>query len=131
MGSNCKLGSCASERGFLLRHSLLYRLRRLQPQGIRDRREYTLQGQVLSVQPDQKQAVIRHEEIKGFMPAMTMPYYVQDTKEYRGLTAGDLITAKLVVEPTKAYLEQVKKVGNAPLDAADGGSRRRRHPVSS
>jgi len=87
-----------------------------------DRREYTLQGQVLSIQPDQKQAVIRHEEIKGFMPAMTMPYDVQDPKEYEGVTPGDLVTATLVVEPTKAYLQQVKKVGTAPLAAADGGS---------
>ena len=43
-----------------------------------DHREYTLQGQVLSVQPDHKQAVIRHEEIPGFMGAMTMPYEVGD-----------------------------------------------------
>ena len=87
-----------------------------------DRREYTLQGQVLSVQADRKQAVIRHEEIKGFMPGMTMPYYVEDPKEYESVTAGDLITATLVVEPTKAYLRQVKKIGNAPLAVADGGS---------
>jgi len=87
-----------------------------------DRREYTLQGQVLSIQPDQKQAVIRHEEIKGFMPAMTMPYNVEDPKEYESVAPGDLVTATLVVETTKAYLQHVKKVGNAPLSVADGGS---------
>ena len=87
-----------------------------------DHREYTLQGQVLSVQPDHLQAVIRHEEIKGFMPAMTMPYYVVDPKEYAGVAAGDLITATLVVETNRAYLQQVKKVGNAPVAVADGGS---------
>src|SRR6476619_8393257 len=87
-----------------------------------DRREYTLQGQVLSVQPDHKQAVIRHEEIKGFMPGMTMPYYVEDPKEYETVAPGDLITATLVVETTKAYLQHVKKVGSAPLAVADGGS---------
>jgi len=86
-----------------------------------DHREYTLQGQVLSVQSDHKQAVIRHEEIKGFMPAMTMPYYVEDPKEYEGVVAGDLITATLVVETNKAYLQHVKKVGNAPVAVEDGG----------
>lgn len=85
-----------------------------------DRKEYTLQGQVLSVQPDHKQAVIRHEEITGFMSAMTMPYSVKDPKEYENLAPGDLITARLVVEPTIAYLEQVKKVGNAPLELPAG-----------
>ena len=88
----------------------------------KDQREYTLQGQVLELQPEQKQAVIRHEEIKGFMSAMTMPYSVQDMKELSGITAGDLITAKLVVLPTKAYIEQVKKVGEAPLELPKGQS---------
>lgn len=87
-----------------------------------DRKEYTLQGQVLSVQADHKQAVIRHEEIPGFMSAMTMPYPALDPKEYEGIVAGDLINATLVVEPTKAYLVSVKKVGNAPLAVADGGT---------
>jgi protein SCO1/2 len=81
-----------------------------------DRREYKLQGQILSIEPDYKQAVIRHEEITGFMSAMTMPYPVRDAKEYEQLKPGDLINAKLVVLPTAAYLEEVKKVGEAPLE---------------
>ena len=85
-----------------------------------ERKEYRLEGQVLSVQPDHKQAVIRHEEIRGFMSAMTMPYDVKDPKEYESLAPGDLVTATLVVEPTKAYLEGVKKVGSAPLEAPAG-----------
>ena len=40
----------------------------------------TLQGQILSVAPDHQQATIKHEEIKGFMAAMTMPYKVKDPK---------------------------------------------------
>src|SRR5215208_1960341 len=77
--------------------------------GSTDRREFTLQGQVLSVEPDHKQAVIRHEEITGFMSAMTMPYDVKDPKEYENIAPGDLITAKLVVLPNAGYLESVKK----------------------
>lgn len=87
-----------------------------------DRKEYTLQGQVLSVALERKEAIIRHEEIPGFMSAMTMPYSVLEAKEYENLKAGDLITATLIVEPTKAYLQQVKKVGDAPLAVADGGA---------
>jgi protein SCO1/2 len=90
--------------------------------GSKDRREYTLEGQVLAVQPEQKQAVIRHEEIKGFMSAMTMPYAVQDLKQLDGIKAGDLINAKLVVLPNSAYLEQIKKVGEAPLELPTGQS---------
>lgn len=81
-----------------------------------DRREYTLQGQILSVAADHKEATIKHEDIKGFMPAMTMPYKVRDAKEYENLAPGDLITATLVVVSNDAYVKDVKKVGNAPLE---------------
>ena len=80
------------------------------------RREYTLQGQVLSFAPDRRQADIKHEEIKGFMSAMTMAYKVRDAKEFEGLAPGDLITATLVVVSNDAYLKDVKKVGSAPLE---------------
>lgn len=83
-----------------------------------ERKQYSLEGQILSVQDDHKQAVIRHEEIPNFMSAMTMPYPVLDAKEYEGLAPGDLITAELIVEPTRAYLQKVKRVGNAPLESA-------------
>jgi protein SCO1/2 len=81
-----------------------------------DQRTFTLQGQVQSIDAPHKQAVVKHEEVKGFMPAMTMPYDVKDAKALDGLTPGDLINAKLVVFSNGAYLADIKKVGNAPLE---------------
>jgi protein SCO1/2 len=81
-----------------------------------DRREYTLKGQILSVTPDHKEANIKHEEIPGFMMAMTMPYKVRDAREFESLKPGDLITSTLVVVSNDAYLKDVKKVGEAPLE---------------
>jgi protein SCO1/2 len=78
-------------------------------------REYPLQGQILSIEPDRMQANIKHEEIKGFMAAMTMPYKVRDAKELADLKPGDLINSTLVVVSNDAYLKNVKKVGEAPL----------------
>ena len=46
---------------------------------------YPLTGQVLRVEPDRKIVVVRHDEIKGYMPAMTMEFVV---------SAGDLALAK-------------------------------------
>lgn len=85
-----------------------------------ERREFTLQGQILSVADDHREANIKHEEIRGFMAAMTMPYRVRDSKEYEPLAPGDLITARLVVVSNDAYLEDVKKVGSAPLETPVG-----------
>ena len=53
-----------------------------------DQRTFTLQGQVQSLDPARKLVVVKHEEIKGFMPAMTMPYEVQDAKSLDGPGAG-------------------------------------------
>src|SRR5438094_3530794 len=82
-----------------------------------DQRQYTLQGQVISVTPNHQEATIKHEEIVGLMPAMTMPYKVRDAKLLDGIAPGDLITARLTVVPNDAYLTDVKKVGQAPLEA--------------
>src|SRR5262245_5689361 len=77
-------------------------------------RTFTYHGQLLSRKPARKMLTIKHEEIKGFMPAMTMPYEVRDAKLLDGLKAGDLITATLVVVSNGAYLSTIKKVGEAP-----------------
>jgi protein SCO1/2 len=84
--------------------------------GSSDKRTFVLQGQVQSLGPARKSVVVKHEEIKGFMPAMTMPYEVQDANALNGLAPGDLINATLVVISNGAYLTDIKKVGQAPLE---------------
>ena len=81
-----------------------------------DERRFTLNGQIETLDPPVKNLVVKHDEIKGFMPAMTMPYEVRDAKVLDGLAAGDLITATLVVETNGAYLTNIKKTGSAPLE---------------
>ena len=81
-----------------------------------DQRTFTLQGQIQSLEPARKLVIIKHEEIKGFMPAMTMPYEVRETKALDGLAAGDLINATLVVVSNGAYVTDIRKVGQAPLE---------------
>jgi protein SCO1/2 len=81
-----------------------------------DRRSFSLQGQVQSIDAPRKLLTVKHEEIKGFMPAMTMPYEVQDEKAIGGLAPGDLINATLVVFSNGAHLANIKKVGEAPLE---------------
>src|SRR3954453_23393148 len=88
-----------------------------QPKGF-EAKSYTLQGQVLELEPERKLATIKHEEIKGFMSAMTMPYAVKDAKALDGLAPGDLVNAKLSVESTGVFLTEIKKVGTAPLEKA-------------
>ena len=80
-----------------------------------DARTYQLTGQILVVKPETNEVLVKHEDIPGFMPAMTMPYVVNDPGLIKGRTAGDLITATLVVGSERAYLSTITKTGSAPL----------------
>jgi protein SCO1/2 len=78
-------------------------------------RTYQLTGQMLVVKPDTNEVLVKHDDIPGFMPAMTMPYTVKDAALIRERVAGDLITATLVVAPDGAFLSAITKTGFAPL----------------
>ena len=78
-------------------------------------RTYQLNGQVLAVRPETNEILVKHDDIPGFMPAMTMPYAVKDPALIKGRVAGDLITATLRVEPTLAHLTAITKTGSAPI----------------
>jgi len=70
-------------------------------------RRYELQGQVVSVNRQQRTALIAHEEIRGYMGAMTMPFKLKEEWAYTRLRPGDRIQAALVVEGERAWLEEV------------------------
>ena len=76
---------------------------------------YPLTGQILVVKPQTNEVLVKHEDIPGFMPAMTMPYVVKDASLIRERVAGDLITATLNVAPEGPFLSDIKKTGAAPL----------------
>jgi protein SCO1 len=79
-------------------------------------RTYSLHGQILEVAADRQQATIKHDEITGLMPAMTMPYKVKNRDLLNGVAPGDLVNATLVIVSNDAYLTAVQKVGQAPLE---------------
>ena len=56
-------------------------------------REYTLVGEVVSVDKAAKKATIKHEKIEGYMPAMTMSYPIPEQEDLDKIKAGDRITA--------------------------------------
>ncbi len=79
-------------------------------------RTYTLRGQVQSITPDRQEAMVKHGEIKGLMPAMTMPYRFKAKSELDALKPGDLIDGTLVIVSNDAFLTGVKKTGEAPIE---------------
>ena len=80
-------------------------------------RQFELTGQILAVETDRNEVTIKHQDIKGFMPGMTMPFKVKDPDLLAGKAAGDLVTATLVVGDLEAHLSTLTKTGTAPLEA--------------
>jgi protein SCO1 len=79
-------------------------------------RQYELKGQILGVNRDKQELLIKHEEIPGFMMAMTMPYRVESAGMLDNVGAGDLITARLEVKDNVGTITSITKTGSAPPD---------------
>ncbi|HXD29918.1 MAG TPA: SCO family protein [Pyrinomonadaceae bacterium] len=82
---------------------------------------YDLKGKVVSVDRDKQEVTIDHQEVKGFMPAMIMPFKLKDAWPLGQMAAGDQITAVLVVDRGKSWLEDVVIIQEGPLTPTAAG----------
>jgi len=81
-------------------------------------REYRLVGQILAVDRQTNRVTIRHHDIDGFMPGMTMPFPVRDASLLNGRVAGELVEATLSVQGTDAWVSRLTVTGKAPITEA-------------
>ena len=93
---------------------------------------YPLKGKVVEVDLANRKVTIAHEDIPGFMPAMTMPFVVleKDTALLRGVEPGDEITATLVAPDSRYWLEElvVVKKGTPDPNATPAPRAHEPHP---
>ncbi len=71
-------------------------------------KRYELKGKVVLVEKDQHLVTVAHEDIKDYMPAMTMPFKVGEDWWWIfevPLVPGDHLNATLVVDGAKSWLE--------------------------
>jgi len=73
-------------------------------------KKFHIEGQVVSKSVSTREITVNHEDIPGFMSAMTMPYRVRDETVFPELQAGDKIAAEVVVgrDPSDYWLEEVR-----------------------
>ena len=81
-------------------------------------RTYAVEGQIIAVTPDRSEATVKHGEIKGLMPAMTMAYKIKEKAELDAVKPGDIVDATLVIIENDAYLTKVRRIGEAPIEQA-------------
>jgi len=70
---------------------------------------YQLDGVILQLEPPNI-AKIKHQEIKGFMEAMTMEFPVKDAAEFATLHANDHITATVFVQGLNYWIGEIRQV---------------------
>jgi len=70
-------------------------------------KHYPVSGEVISVDVPTQMIMLKHGDIPGFMPAMTMDYKVADGQQIAGLKPGDTISADLVVTENIGHLEKI------------------------
>jgi protein SCO1/2 len=85
-------------------------------------KQYPIEGQILAVAPADKQLTIKHGDIVGLMPGMTMTFPVSDAKLLEGRTPGELVTGTLEVNDALGRIVALTHVGSAPLPAANDGA---------
>jgi protein SCO1/2 len=68
---------------------------------------YPIKGKVVSVDKRGSTVSIAHEDIPGFMDAMTMPFDLKDRRLLDQLAEGDRVQATLVVAGLRSWLEEV------------------------
>jgi protein SCO1 len=74
-------------------------------------RSYEVRGIVRGTAPDRKTIDVEHEDIRGFMPSMTMPFSVSNPPEVAGLQKGDAISFRLTVTDNDSSIDRIKKIG--------------------
>ena len=80
-------------------------------------KHYPLQGEVISVEPQRGTVTLKHGEIPGLMPAMTMSYAAGDPAQLEALKPGDKISADLVVSDSKGRLEKITLLPEGTIPA--------------
>jgi len=68
-----------------------------------------MRGEVMSLDAGGHVATIKHEEIKGFMGAMTMGYQVKDPAEFSKLSVGEPITATVYQTTDDMWIGNIQK----------------------
>ncbi len=75
-----------------------------------DAKHYTLKGKIVAVDKAKKKATIAHEEIPGYMDAMTMDFPIREDWVWEDLTKDAEIRADLVVDKDGYWLEKIRIV---------------------
>ncbi len=69
---------------------------------------YTINGVIKALDAEHHSATIEHQEIAGWMDAMTMEFPIRSVSDFAKLQAGQKITAKVNVQDLEFWLSEIQ-----------------------
>lgn len=71
--------------------------------GVNIESSYAVRGVVRRVDREQMQIIVSHEDIPGFMPAMTMPFYLQSLEDVAGIEPGQTVSFTFHIATNRSW----------------------------
>ncbi len=89
------------------------------PRRSANEKRYPLKGKIVAIDQIDHTATIAHEDIVGYMPAMTMPFKIKNDADLAMLKPGDQVTGTLVVDDLSSWVEITSIIEGAPPISQD------------
>lgn len=84
------------------------------PRRSANEKRYPIKGKVVAVDTTDHTVTIAHDDIVGYMPAMTMPFKIKNEADLQMVKPGDQVTGALVVDDLSSWVEITSIVEGAP-----------------
>src|SRR5438552_3017841 len=81
-------------------------------------KRFEVRGQIRGLESDGKTVRIAHEEIPGYMDAMTMALEVQNPTLLRNLQVGDEVGFQLVVTDDDSWISRINRLSSRAASSA-------------
>jgi protein SCO1/2 len=80
---------------------------------------YPVHGTILEIRHKSNEFLIHHDEIPGFMMAMTMPFKLADSLDIYRFVVGDSLKFRLEMKEEKAFAASFQLLGKGTLPESD------------
>ena len=83
------------------------------------KRSYDIRGTILEVRRESQEFLIHHDEIPGFMMAMTMPFKLADSLDLNKYRVGDSLKFRLEINKETAFATNFQLLGKGTVQVID------------